>query len=199
MICAPLPKRVIVDVLSLPQSPNHETTHFIPSDVITKQIEQSFVSWPIKAIKTGYMGDADTVEAICASLSRLKKEHDIPLIVDPSIISSDDERYIDKAGLNILKRDLVLIADLITLSVKEAELLTGMEIKDIDDMHKAAEMPLTLGSKAVFIRGGDFMQSEVVDLLVTDSAHITFNQPRLMISGISGAGVWRGYWMCDCR
>lgn len=178
------------------QSPNHKTTHFIPTDVIIKQIEQSFISWPIKGIKTGYMGDATMAEAICACLSHLKKEHDIPLIVDPSIISSNGERYIDKAGLNILKRDLVLIADLITPSVKEAELLTGMEIQDIDDMHKAADMLLTLGSKAVFIRGGNFAQNELIDLLATDSAHITFKQPRLMIAGISGALGYGGVIAC---
>ncbi len=178
------------------QALDAKNTHFIPIDKVIDQIKKSFESWPIKAVKTGYLGQAEMAEEICKTLYHLKKEHDFPLIVDPSIISSDGNRYIDKAGLNILKRDLILIADVITPSIREAEVLTGMQIRDIDDMRNAAEMILTLGSKAVFIRGGDFKQREVVDLLVTDSAQITFNQPRLMIAGISGAHGYGGVLAC---
>lgn len=178
------------------QTVDQKAAHLLPVNVVLDQIKKSFISWPIKGVKTGYLGNANMAEQICACLADLKKEHGFPLVVDPSILSSQGERHIDKAGLNILKRDLILIADIITPSVKEAEILTGMEIRDIDDMHSAAEMLLTLGPKAVFIRGGNFKQREVVDLLATDSAHMTFNQPRLMITGISGALGYGGVIAC---
>ena len=44
---------------------------------------------------------------------------------------------------------MIVRADLLTPNIPEAELLTGLEISDIDTMRRAAYAILEMGSKAV--------------------------------------------------
>ena len=88
--------------------------------------------------------------------------------------------------MNAFKRDILLITDLIILNITETALLTGMDIRDADAMALAAEMLLTLGPKAVLLRGGDFRENFETNLFVTDSMQLTFTTPRLQRASLTG-------------
>jgi hydroxymethylpyrimidine/phosphomethylpyrimidine kinase len=134
------------------------------------------------------LGHAETQTIVANHLISIKEEFPhIPLVVNPAV---RHER--DGAVLKALKRDLLLVADVITPSIVEAEILTGVSIIDEESFMLAAEMLLTLGPKAVLLRGGDFYEGEVLDVFFTDSAQLTFRSPRLLQRNISGHGGMGG-------
>lgn len=167
-----------------------ESAHFIPPETVYEQIKQTMQNWPVHAVKVGYVGRAPMIEAVSRAIEEFVLPQRIPVVVDPAILNSTGEKNLGKQGLDALKKDLILNADLLVPSVKEAEILTGMEIRDPDALQAAAEMLLTLGPKSIFMRGGEMDENRVIDVLVTESSAVEYVQPKLMKSGVHGA---RGY------
>ncbi len=168
----------------------------IPSDVVMAQVERTIESWPVDAIKLGFIGAAETQTKISERLAQLKKERGVPIVLNPCLLNDDGNSQATLDEVNALKRDLFLIADVVTPSVAEAEALTGMTIRDLNDMQNAADMLLTLGPRAVLLRGGDFQEDQVIDLLATDTAQLTFNAPRLLRNNVSGRSGFGGVVAC---
>ena len=165
--------------------------HFIPEEMIQSQIDKSFEVWPIHAVKTGYIGRASHITAAARVLEKKRKIYSFPIIVDPAILNYDGSQNYGSPGMQALKRDLIIQADIITPSVEEAEILSGIHIRDPDQLREAAAILLTLGPKAVLVRGGHFGEDYAMDVLVTENAEMTFKQPRLMkenIGGVKGYG-----------
>jgi hydroxymethylpyrimidine/phosphomethylpyrimidine kinase len=75
---------------------------------------------------------------------------------------------------------LLPLCALITPNAPEAELITGVEIREEAHMHLAADRLLMLGLPAVLITGGHVPGDVVVDLLRTvDGLERRFEAPRV--------------------
>ncbi len=151
----------------------------IDPDVIEKQMTICLQTRPIHAAKIGYLGTIPAIEKVSALIANAKKNQHLPIVVDPMIIGVNRSYMYDKPTIDALKRDLFILADIIIPSVAEAQAMTGMEIQTMDDLRHVADMLLTLGPKAVFVRGAQFEKGTVVDLLATDSTQLAFNTPIL--------------------
>lgn len=163
---------------------DHGKFYHIPTDILLSQVKECLHYQQIHAVKIGYLGTADVIEGLAELLVNYKKDHHLPLVIDPSILSSHKKQLIDKKALDSLKRDLILHADIITPSANEGVFLTGLEIpQSQDDMHHMADMLLTLGPKAVFLRGGKFQEGNDTDILATDSTHLAFQSLALSARG----------------
>jgi hydroxymethylpyrimidine/phosphomethylpyrimidine kinase len=169
---------------------------YIPPDVVLDQLERTLESFPVQAIKVGFIGAATTQTRLSERLTTLRKEHKVPIVLNPCLLTDSGNPQSSLEEVNALKRDLFLISDIVTPSVAEAEKLTGMTIRDLDDMQQAADMLLTLGPRAVLVRGGDFQEDQVFDLLATDTAQMTFSAPRLLRNSISARSGFGGVVAC---
>jgi hydroxymethylpyrimidine kinase/phosphomethylpyrimidine kinase len=65
--------------------------------------------------------------------------------------------------VRILREQLIPIVDVITPNVDEAEALTGVKVKELDDMRAAAKKMHEFGSQAVVVTGGHL--EKAIDLL----------------------------------
>jgi hydroxymethylpyrimidine/phosphomethylpyrimidine kinase len=175
---------------------NQEFLHRVPHETIQRAIRTAFETWTIGAVKLGYLGDAATIEMVADELKAQALPRRVPIVVDPAILNSNGSRNLDEPALSAFKKDLCLIADVINPSVREAEILTGMTIRDPDALRAAGEMLLTLGSKAVFVRGGEMGEDRVIDMLFTETTCAEFVQPRLMKEGVHGAKGYGGVIAC---
>src|SRR5438034_4812129 len=73
---------------------------------------------------------------------------------DPFMKSSSCAQLLDAAGIKYVATELLKRASVITPNVPEAEVLTGMTIKDVADMEAAARKIVEMGARAVIIKGG---------------------------------------------
>jgi hydroxymethylpyrimidine/phosphomethylpyrimidine kinase len=112
----------------------------------------------------------------------------VPLVVDPVMIAKGGARLLDLAALDVLKRRLLFLADVITPNVPEAETLTGLVIADEEAMAHAATMLLTLGCQWVLLKGGHLDGPEVVDMLASEAGMHIFRSPRIETRSTHGTG-----------
>jgi len=160
--------------------------HEVPVDFIRQQMQLVLQDIGADCVKTGMLHRPAVIEAVCAELDAHAR--DVPLVVDPVMVSQSGHRLLDPAAMDVLKRDLILRATVLTPNVPEAELLTGMTIRDTDDMHHAGQMLLTLGPQAVLVKGGHIQGETVTDLLVTQTGTHVLSASRIDTNSNHGTG-----------
>jgi hydroxymethylpyrimidine/phosphomethylpyrimidine kinase len=154
---------------------------------VERQIDAVLDDIGADAIKTGMLVDHFTVELVARRLEA--KARTIPVVIDPVMISSSGHSLLDLKGRETLRRRLLPICALITPNIEEAGLLSGIEITDEGDMHRAADQLLLLGANAVLITGGHLQSEHVVDLLRTaDGLERRFENERQTTSCTHGTG-----------
>jgi hydroxymethylpyrimidine/phosphomethylpyrimidine kinase len=119
--------------------------------IITETLEELAVDVDIAAVKIGMLGSAEAARAVAAFLKRHLPAH---AVLDPIIKSSSGFELIEKSGLEILKQKLLNQATVITPNLNEAATLTGIEVKDREQMEQAAVRLQEMGARTVIITGG---------------------------------------------
>ncbi len=163
-----------------------DAVEVVAPDFITRQMEVVLDDIGTDAIKTGMLPTADAIDAVCDVIETWAQP--VPLVVDPVMIAKGGARLLDLAALDVLKRRLLFLADVITPNVPEAEVLTGLTITDEESMAHAATMLLTLGSEWVLLKGGHLDGPEVVDLLASESGLHIYRSPRIETRSTHGTG-----------
>jgi hydroxymethylpyrimidine/phosphomethylpyrimidine kinase len=92
-------------------------------------------------------------------------------------------------AISAMKNYLLPLAKVITPNIPEAEVLTGMSIKTLEEKQEAAKRLSAMGVKNVVIKGGhDEDNSESVDLLFDGTEFYTFTSKRLETKNTHGTG-----------
>ena len=157
----------------------------LEADLVTAQIEAVAGDLEIYATKIGMLGTAAIVEAVVAAIDEL----DLPLVVvDPVLASTSGVALLDEDGVRALRAQLLPRARVVTPNIPEAEALSGVTIRSLDDAREAAKRIRDLGPRAVVITGGHAAGSEVVDLLLDEEAFGEFRTPRVDTPGAHGSG-----------
>ena len=158
--------------------------HPVPPAIIGAQIALALADPGVDAIKTGMLGDAAAIEAVAASLAGAG----LPVVVDPVMVAKGGAHLLPATALSAFKREVLPLASLLTPNLPEAEALTGLRIASLADMHRAADMLLTLGVPAVLLKGGHGEGEMVTDLLATEAGVTAFTHPRLHTRHTHGTG-----------
>ena len=140
------------------------------------------------AIKTGILVNAGIVNAVGDVLDSYQHE-DIPVVVDPSIIARRGEHLMNEEAIATLKRRLFIRATILTPNLREAELLTGMTIRDIDDMRHATTMMRTLGADTVLLKAGTTISDKALYLVATEDDECIYERAMVNSSNTLGAGA----------
>ena len=160
-------------------------THDVPPEFVTRQMTAVLDDIGADAVKTGLLGNAAIVEAVCAVLEARPR---LPTVVDPAIFATGGAPLLQTDAIAAVKRRLLPLATLLTPEVAEAALLAGMEIANEADLHHAADVLLTLGVPAVLLKGGQLAGPDVVDVLATDAGVEAFRSPRIDTRHTHGTG-----------
>jgi hydroxymethylpyrimidine/phosphomethylpyrimidine kinase len=161
----------------------HEV-HPVPLPFLRRQIEVVLADIGADAVKTGMLGDADTI----ALVAELLAPAGLPLVLDPVMVAKGGARLLAVEAIAALKRHLLPLATLLTPNIPEAEALTGMTITDLPSMHDAAQALLTLGVPAVLLKGGHMPGDRVMDLLTTVEGTEVFQHKRIATPHTHGTG-----------
>lgn len=148
------------------------------------------------AIKTGMLANSENIEAVADTVPK-----DIPLVIDPVMISTSGYRLIDEDATRSLVKQLIPKAYLITPNIPEAEILSGMDsISSDENMIEAGERILNLGAEYVMVKGGHRHGQDAKDILISQKEPQFFSSPRLPYSvhgsGCAFSAAITGYLAC---
>mgnify|MGYP001299309053 CR=1 FL=1 len=157
----------------------------IPPTEISKQIE--FTSNDIKpdVIKIGMLHSSGVIKAVLNSLSKLKIKK---IILDPVMVAKGGTKLIDNRSIKILRNELLKKVSLITPNIPEAEILSGIQIKNNKDMILAAKLLIDMGAKNVLIKGGHNKSKFVIDIFVNKIEIVKFKSKRYKTKNTHGTG-----------
>lgn len=159
--------------------------HPAPLAFVEAQLEALADDLPPDALKTGMLADAALTALVARSVARFGWG---PLVVDPVMVASSGDRLLDAGAERVIREALLPLAAVVTPNLDEAELLTGLTVRTVDQMQRAGEALMAAGAGAALVKGGHLEGDILTDLLVTaDGAH-RFEHPRLATTSTHGTG-----------
>lgn len=135
------------------------------------------------AVKIGMVSSGELIEVIYRKLCEYKLNN---IVIDPVMLSSSGTKLLSDAAITELEK-LFMIADVITPNIPEAEVLSGIKIKDTDYMVRAAEVLNSRYGCSVLLKGGH-KEGEACDILYSSGAFEWFSVPRINNSNNHGTG-----------
>jgi len=134
----------------------------LPTSIIAAQLDAVFDDFEVAAVKTGMLSSTAIVETV----ARMLKPQDVKnLVVDPVMISKSGYPLLKPDAIEAVKHHLFPLALLVTPNVREAQQLSGIEIKTLADARRAAKVIHGFGCKHVLIKGGHMLEERATDLL----------------------------------
>jgi len=120
-------------------------------------------------VKIGMLSTKAVVETVACELEALKKEKKelVKIVLDPVMVSTSGSKLLEDDAIDHLTERLLPLATLITPNLSEAELLSGLSIRNSDDMIQAAQAISEKFAGAVLIKGGH-LDAHANDLLYSN-------------------------------
>jgi hydroxymethylpyrimidine/phosphomethylpyrimidine kinase len=138
--------------------------------LLTETLEELVGDVDVAGIHIGMLGSGKVAKAVADFLSagsggraRAGKGRFANVVLDPVLKSSSGADLLDNAGIKVLIERLLPLADVVTPNVDEAAMITGIKVKDLEEMRAAATKLHEMGSSAVVITGGHL--EKAIDLL----------------------------------
>ena len=160
--------------------------HEVPATFVTGQMKSVMDDIGADCIKTGMLHTREIIDAV-VDFYENRAPH-IPLVVDPVMFAKDGTELLQQETSQTLKAHLICRATMLTPNIPEAIALTGLPISSVYEMEHAATILLTLGPKAVLLKGGHLEGNVVRDILVTDEDLEFFDSPRVETRHTHGTG-----------
>src|SRR5690242_8199003 len=149
-----------ITALTVQNTQGVEDVHNIPSATLKAQLDVLAKDSTIAAVKIGMLGNRGNAATVAEFLDAHKFAH---VVHDPVMKSSTGTELLDAAGIKYMIAEMLKRSSVITPNVPEAEILTGLTIKDTGDMEAAARKIVEMGARAVIVKGGHM--DKAVDIL----------------------------------
>jgi hydroxymethylpyrimidine kinase/phosphomethylpyrimidine kinase len=161
--------------------------------ILREQIEPLIRDFALAAVKTGMLPSRETIEIAADTIER----YALPkIVVDPVIRSTSGYDLVDDDAVRNLIERLLPLADVVTPNMAEAERLTGMRVKDLDGMKRAArairelcgaQSTIRPAQRAVLVKGGH-LDDEATDVLDDGRDFHIFRAPKIVTRNTHGTG-----------
>jgi hydroxymethylpyrimidine kinase/phosphomethylpyrimidine kinase len=169
----------------------HESARSLRAQIIPI-VEETQVA----AVKVGMLPTTDLILEVA---SLIREGCLPPPVLDTVLRSSSGYELIERDAVEVLKRELLPLARVITPNIPEAEALTATTISNEEEMLEAAAKLRGMGARGVLIKGGHLKQesgvrsleSEVryaVDILDDDGEVTMFRGDWIDAPPIRGTG-----------
>ncbi|PIE59091.1 MAG: bifunctional hydroxymethylpyrimidine kinase/phosphomethylpyrimidine kinase [Desulfobulbus propionicus] len=177
----------VVTALTAQNTVGVSAIHPVPVDFVTAQIDAVLTDIGTDAVKIGMLFSPDLIRKVAASLQKFAISN---IVLDPVMVATSGDRLVEDDALEALKKNIVPMAEIITPNLPEAEVLSGREITEEEDMEAAAEALCGLGCKNVLIKGGHFEGKYASDLLYLGEEKRTVALPaeRIDTNNTHGTG-----------
>ena len=134
----------------------------VEKNTLLSQLDTLFSDFAIDALKTGMLLNERIIVDTASKLNTYK----IIKIIDPVMVTRTGSKLMDDSSIDAYKKLLIPVADLVTPNIFEANLLSGLEIRDKEDIENAARDIIGMGAKAVLIKGGGLKDMKGMDFFI---------------------------------
>ncbi|HXO62278.1 MAG TPA: bifunctional hydroxymethylpyrimidine kinase/phosphomethylpyrimidine kinase [Candidatus Acidoferrales bacterium] len=160
-----------------------QAVHNTPSAELREQLEILAKDCDIAAVKIGMLGNRGNAVVVAEFLDAHRFAH---VVHDPVMKSSSGAELLDAAGIKYLATELLKRSTVITPNVPEAEILAGLEIKDVAGMEAAARKIVEMGAQAVIVKGGHMERA--IDVLFDGEKITQLGGDRVKADNYHGTG-----------
>jgi hydroxymethylpyrimidine/phosphomethylpyrimidine kinase len=172
-----------ITALTVQNTQGVEDVQNTPSAMLRAQLESLAKDSEIVEIKIGMLGNRGNAAVVAEFLDANKVAH---VVHDPVMRSSSGTELLDSSGVKFLIAELLKRSSVITPNVPEAEILTGIKIKDVADMEAAARKIVEMGARAVIVKGGHMERA--VDVLFDGTEIVQLAGDRVKEESLHGTG-----------
>lgn len=160
--------------------------HDVPVDFIAAQMASVFTDLDVRAVKIGMLSQRRVIETVAEGLDEHGAE---TVVLDPVMVAASGDALLAPDAVAALRDVLLPRASVITPNLPEAaKLLDAPVATDEAEMAEQGRALLSLGARAVLIKGGHAEGDEAIDLLVTAGESLRFSARRTATRNTHGTG-----------
>jgi len=157
----------------------------ISPDVVRAQIEAVVSDIGVDAAKTGMLHTDEIVDVVSEEV----RKFGFPTVVDPVMIAKSGAALLRPEAVKTLIGELLPLATVVTPNAMEAEALSGLKVRTLDEAKAAVRKIAALGPKAVVVKGGHVLSKEkAVDVLFYEGEIKLFEGERFETMTDHGTG-----------
>ena len=162
----------------------------IPLDFVVKQINCCLSDIRANAIKIGMMHNSELINGVYEALkyNEIIVNKKINIILDPVMVAKGGHKLLKEDAVNSLKKFIQNTNPILTPNIPEAEILTGMNINNVNDMKVAGEKIIDLGANFVVLKGGHMNTPIMVDLLIGQEVLDQIETKKIETNNTHGTG-----------
>ncbi len=158
----------------------------LPANFVAQQIDSVMEDIGADAWKTGMLSNAEIIQVVADRARHYQVER---LVVDPVMVAKSGDPLLRPEAREALIEALLPLAYVITPNHHEAQVLTGLEIRTVEDMRRAAVAIHEMGARHVVVKGGHLPEaSNAVDVLYDGQTFTELDAPRLETPNTHGTG-----------
>jgi hydroxymethylpyrimidine/phosphomethylpyrimidine kinase len=154
-------------------------------EFVAQQINDVVSDIGVDAAKTGMLSSIEIVEAVADALAANGVER---LVVDPVMVAKSGDALLHENARYALIRRILPLAFMVTPNIPETEVLTGIHVSSVEDIHEAARRIHSFGPCYVLIKGGHLEREDAVDYLFDGTGFKEYSAPRLNTKNTHGTG-----------
>jgi len=173
----------VITLLTVQNTRSVQAVYVMKPAQVIRQIEAVLADIPPHAAKTGALGNEKVLRAVAKAARKFR----FPLVVDPVMISKHGAPLLKTSAVRFFIQELLPYATLVTPNLAEAEVLSGIKVRDLDSMEKAARIIAGFGPQAVLVKGGH-LKGDAADLFYQAGRVRLLKAPRIRTKHTHGTG-----------
>ncbi|MBP1570428.1 MAG: bifunctional hydroxymethylpyrimidine kinase/phosphomethylpyrimidine kinase [Oscillospiraceae bacterium] len=151
---------------------------------LKQQLDAVFSDIFPNAVKIGMVSSKELIEVIAERLEFYNAKN---IVVDPVMVATAGSALMKTDAIQTLADRLLPLSAVITPNIPEAQVLSGIEITDKEEMEKAAKYIGDTYGCAVLLKGGHSI-NDANDLLYSDGKMVWFAGKRIDNPNTHGTG-----------
>jgi hydroxymethylpyrimidine/phosphomethylpyrimidine kinase len=159
----------------------------VSSKFVSTQIDSVMTDIGADAIKIGMLCNEKIISTVAKALSYYPN---IPIVLDPVMVSTSKHRLLQKHAQIALVNNLLPLVDLVTPNYDEAQMLASHAINSSKDLEIVCKKINALGVPNVLITGGDCISTKAIDYYyqAKTNSFIRFESKKIMTKNDHGSG-----------
>ncbi len=153
-------------------------------EFLKQQIDAVFEDIFPDAVKIGMVASSELIRVIADRLKYYKARN---IVVDPVMVATSGSSLIKTDAVRTMTEELLPMAVLVTPNISEAQVLSGMTVKDSQDMQAAAKEIGDRYGCSVLLKGGHRIH-DASDLLYARGEYAWFEGKRIDNPNTHGTG-----------